>query len=120
MATSSSITPPRRRRSAARVLAPPPDLNDPIAPMLATASAGLPSDPANFAFEYKWDGVRAICHWDGSRLLLRSRNRLEITGRYPELAPLGAALGRSPTVLDGEIVALDESLGGIPSFALLQ
>ena len=30
-----------------------------IAPMLATAAAGLPSDAAEFVAEVKWDGLRA-------------------------------------------------------------
>jgi len=88
-----------------------------IAPMLALLS-DLPADPDNYSFEYKWDGVRAIAFWDGSRLRLQSRNLLDITSNYPELAALGRALGRRRAILDGEIVALDEN--GLPSFALLQ
>jgi bifunctional non-homologous end joining protein LigD len=53
---------------------------------------------------------------DGS-VDLRSRNGNPIAARYPELAGLGAAVGR-PAVLDGEVVALDA--GGRPSFSALQ
>src|SRR5690348_16279750 len=88
-----------------------------IAPMLALLS-DLPADPDNYSFEYKWDGVRAIAFWDGARLRLQSRNLLDVTSNYPELAALGRALGRRRAILDGEIVALDEN--GLPSFALLQ
>ena len=78
----------------------------------------LPPDPQRYSFEYKWDGVRALCFWDGHRLRLLSRNQLDITHRYPELLALGKALGSQAAVLDGEILALDDS--GRPSFARLQ
>ena len=85
--------------------------------MLAVLS-DLPSDQEHFAFEYKWDGVRAITYWDGRTLRIESRNQLDITHRYPELADLGPALGKRPAVVDGEILALDAS--GRPSFSMLQ
>jgi len=88
-----------------------------IAPMLATLSA-LPADERNWAFEYKWDGIRALLFWDGARMRLESRNLLDITARYPEFRDLGQRLGKSAVVLDGEIVALDKR--GRPSFPLLQ
>ena len=84
--------------------------------MLATLS-DLPRDQQNYAFEYKWDGVRAITYWDGHSLRIESRNRLDISRRYPELADLGRALG-DPTIVDGEILALDAD--GKPSFPRLQ
>lgn len=85
--------------------------------MLAVAG-DLPGNQDRWAFEYKWDGVRAICFWDGSQLRLHSRNQLDITRRYPELLALGQMLGERATVLDGEIVALDAA--GRPSFERLQ
>jgi bifunctional non-homologous end joining protein LigD len=88
-----------------------------IAPMLATLGE-LPSRPEQYAFEYKWDGIRAVCHHDGRRLRLSSRNLRDITGNYPELERLSEALGKTRCVLDGEIVALDDA--DHPSFARLQ
>lgn len=85
--------------------------------MLATLST-MPVDEQAYAFEYKWDGVRAICYYDGAELRLESRNLLPITHRYPELWGLGRALKRRRVVLDGEVVALDRH--GRPSFSLLQ
>lgn len=85
--------------------------------MLAVLS-NLPPDQEKFAFEYKWDGVRAISYWDGRALRIESRNQLDITRRYPELTDLGPALGKRPTIVDGEILALDAS--GRPSFPMLQ
>jgi bifunctional non-homologous end joining protein LigD len=86
--------------------------------MLATLSATLPLNLNDYGFEYKWDGVRALCYWDGRTLRLESRNQLDITRRYPELHVLADALGSRPAILDGEIVALDEH--DRPSFPLLQ
>ena len=86
-----------------------------IEPMLALLS-DLPTDPARYGFEYKWDGIRALFFWDGNRLRIESRNLIDITAHYPEFADLGRALGSRSMVLDGEIVALED---GRPSFPLL-
>ena len=75
-------------------------------PMLATLGEGAFSDP-NWLFEIKWDGVRALAWIAGGKLTLRSRNNLDITNRYPELASLPDAIAAPNAVLDGEIVALD-------------
>jgi bifunctional non-homologous end joining protein LigD len=86
-------------------------------PMFAVLS-GLPADESRYAFEFKWDGMRALSIWDGHNLRIISRNGLDNTHVYPELAALGEALGDRPAVLDGEICVLDEN--DRPSFALLQ
>ena len=89
-----------------------------ILPMLAVLAPRIPSNAHQYGFEYKWDGVRAICYYDGKNLQLRSRNDLDITNRYPELHSLGHALGKTSAILDGEIIALDEK--DRPSFTRLQ
>ena len=88
-----------------------------IKPMLAKLS-GLPTDDAAYAFEIKWDGERAIAYSQGGRIRLESRNLLDITKQYPELAKLGETLGAHEAVLDGEIIAFNEE--GVPSFERLQ
>jgi bifunctional non-homologous end joining protein LigD len=88
-----------------------------IEPMLATLS-DLPPDPEHYSFEFKWDGVRALTFWDGHRLVMRSRNMLEITDSYPELHKIVDVFDGSSAILDGEIVAMDEN--DRPSFPLLQ
>ncbi len=92
---------------------PPNDLR----PMLATPAAEAPRGEG-WSFELKWDGIRAIGYVDGGRIRLLSRNGNDVTRRYPELRRLGETLGAREVVLDGEIVAFDES--GRPSFELLQ
>ena len=89
-----------------------------VAPMLATTGA-LPTADSEWAFEPKWDGIRAITRLDGNGGLdARSRNGQDLTPMFPELAALRESCAGSPTTLDGELVALDEA--GIPRFGLLQ
>ncbi len=99
---------------------PIPDPAD-LAPMLAVAGT-LPraSDDAEAAwrYEFKWDGVRALAFCDGGRARFISRNGRDVTASYPELRALGAALGTTQAVLDGEIVTLDDA--GRPDFGALQ
>ena len=92
-------------------------LPDLVRPMLAVPGE-LPVDDAGWAYEMKWDGVRAIAYVDGGRVRLMSRNDLDITRSYPEIAGLGEQLGSVPAVLDGELVAFDP--GGAPDFGRLQ
>jgi bifunctional non-homologous end joining protein LigD len=88
-----------------------------VAPMLATLGR-LPADQERHTYEFKWDGIRAVVHWDGSSLRLETRNLRDVTVAYPELQALGPLLGARPVVLDGEVVALDAT--GVPSFQRLQ
>ena len=90
----------------------------PIVPMLAKLVPTLPRDDARWGFELKWDGIRAVARIEQGALSLMSRNRLDMTGRYPELRAMAAALGTHSAVLDGEIVGFDAS--GRPSFEALQ
>jgi len=88
-----------------------------LRPMLAVPGRPDEIGPGH-RYEFKWDGVRALVEVTGDgRLRLRSRNGIDITSRYPELAPLAEAIGR-PAILDGEIVAFDDQ--GRPSFSALQ
>jgi bifunctional non-homologous end joining protein LigD len=87
-----------------------------VRPMLATLGE-LP-EPPGWAYEFKWDGVRAIAYVDAGRVHLASRNDRDITAGYPELTALGKRFPRRRAILDGEIVALDAA--GRPSFSLLQ
>ena len=91
-------------------------LPESMTPMLATPGP-LPKDDVHWAYEFKWDGVRALAIVDGGRVQLIARSGHDITTAYPELRALGEQLGSTQVLLDGEIVAMRE---GRPSFAALQ
>src|SRR6185437_6569668 len=88
-----------------------------IHPMLATL-VDKPFDNSQWLFEIKWDGYRSVAFLDGGKARLVSRNQNEMTSQYPELRDLPADVRARSAILDGEIVALDES--GRPSFSLMQ
>ncbi len=90
-----------------------------LRPMLATPATEIPRDEANWSFEVKWDGIRALASISGGRIRLEARSGNDVSHRYPELRELGRALGVTEVVLDGEIVALDPKTGR-PSFERLQ
>lgn len=91
-----------------------------VVPMMARSGA-LPADESGWAFEVKWDGVRAVCFSEPGRLRLVTRNGNEVTARYPELARLNRALSMHRAILDGEVVAFEPgSTPPKPSFAALQ
>lgn len=85
--------------------------------MLAGGS-GVPRDPAGYQLEPKFDGQRLILAVDSGAVRLTNRAGRDATSVYPELSPIGAALGGRPVVLDGEVVALDGA--GSHSFQRLQ
>ncbi len=87
--------------------------------MLATPSVALPGDDAHWAYEMKWDGMRALVgveRGDGVGDLAGRQRRHRPAS--PSSPASGAALGDVDVLLDGEVVALDDA--GIPSFERLQ
>jgi bifunctional non-homologous end joining protein LigD len=89
-----------------------------IEPMLAKLVLKPPTPDAAWGFEFKWDGIRAQAYVEGGTVRLFSRRGEIITFRYPEIHPMGRALGSAEVILDGEIVALDAK--GRPSFEEIQ
>jgi len=87
-----------------------------VEPMLLLRTEKLPEGP-DWQYELKLDGYRALAIKSSGKVHLRSRNDNDFSGRYSEITE---ALAPMPdeTVLDGEVVALDES--GKPSFSVLQ
>ncbi|MEO7015151.1 MAG: ATP-dependent DNA ligase [Leifsonia sp.] len=92
---------------------------DPVSPMLATlGSTADVTDEEDWAFEMKWDGIRAVAELRDGALRLSTRNGNDVTGTYPDLAGLTDLIVGRDAVLDGEIVTLDQS--GRPDFGILQ
>jgi bifunctional non-homologous end joining protein LigD len=85
--------------------------------MLLLRQDMLPDDVTRWLYELKLDGYRAVAFKAGGKVHLRSRNDKDFSRAYPAVF---RALARLPneTVIDGEIVALDD--GGRPAFNLLQ
>jgi bifunctional non-homologous end joining protein LigD len=78
-----------------------------------------PFDSPDWIFEVKLDGYRGITVFDPSgRPHLWSRNGLPLEQKFPAVAKALSKLKLRSTILDGEIVAVDEN--GIPRFQLLQ
>jgi DNA ligase D-like protein (predicted ligase) len=88
-----------------------------IEPMLLLRTDKLPDDVTRWQYELKFDGYRAIAFKTGGKLHLRSRHDNDFSRRY---AVILKGLTRLPdeTVIDGELVALDDD--GRPSFNALQ
>jgi bifunctional non-homologous end joining protein LigD len=88
-----------------------------VEPMLLLRTEQLPDDAQHWEYQLKFDGYRAIAFKTGGILHLRSRNDNDFLRRYPAIVR-GLAKLPNETVIDGELVALDED--GRPSFNALQ
>jgi bifunctional non-homologous end joining protein LigD len=88
-----------------------------VLPMLAHAAA-YPADEERWAFEIKWDGIRALVHSHDGRVKVHTRTLQDVTSQYPELRCVGESLAGRQAILDGEVVAFDDA--GRPSFQRLQ
>ena len=80
-------------------------------PMLATRGAHVPTGD-EWQHEVKWDGMRVLVDVRGGAARLFSRNEIDATVSFPELAGMPVEDG----LLDGEVVAFAD---GTPSFAAL-
>ena len=65
----------------------------------------------------KFDGFRIQLHKSGNDVRLFSRNGKDFTDRFPSVTAAVAALPAAGAIIDGEIVAYDET--GKPDFYTL-
>ncbi|EQD86261.1 bifunctional non-homologous end joining protein LigD [Saccharopolyspora erythraea NRRL 2338] len=84
--------------------------------MLPTAD--VPPQGQGWAFEFKWDGMRAFILASGEGVRVISRAGNDTTSAFPELGVLAETVGGRRVVLDGEVVACD--VRGRPDFGRLQ
>ena len=85
--------------------------------MTARVVQTLP-EGADWIYEVKLDGYRALLLKDGDRVQVRSRNDKDLTASYPSVHAAALRLQARTAVVDGEVVAVDER--GHPSFQALQ
>ena len=84
-----------------------------VQPMAALLVAALPAGD-DWLYEAKFDGYRALALKDAAVLKLLSRKGNDLTADYPAVRQALTAVKARSAVIDGEIVAFDES--GRPSF----
>jgi bifunctional non-homologous end joining protein LigD len=105
------------RRTKSKALAP---ADFPLA--LATL-VEKPPEGKEWLFEIKFDGYRLLVFVEraadrGARVRLITRNQLDWTARYSQIATAAKSLAAESAVLDGELVALDAQ--GVSRFQFLQ
>ena len=75
-----------------------------------------PFDSKDYLYEIKFDGIRAIIFASPKKVLIKTRNNVDVTDIYPELQSIKDIVTHN-TIFDGEIVAFQNNL---PSFSKLQ
>ena len=83
--------------------------------MLATL-VDAPFHEPGWIYEEKYDGIRILARKDGARVQLVTRNLIDRTTDFPDIAAAIARLPSPTLALDGEIVVFDD--GGVSRFQL--
>jgi bifunctional non-homologous end joining protein LigD len=78
-----------------------------LAPQLA-ALAAHPPVGEEWLHEIKFDGYRILAFIKSGEVTLRTRNGLDYTAKFPQLAKVLAELKLDSAILDGEVVVLDK------------
>jgi DNA ligase-1 len=92
------------------------EIGRPVQAMLAQAGTvtGALDDWEEAAVEVKYDGARVQVHYDGEQVRLFSRNMEDVTDPLPEVVEFVEEHLDEPAILDGEVVAVDESGDPLP------
>ena len=88
-------------------------LRGPVQPMLAQSSSTAPNS-ADYLYEVKWDGIRALVSLDEGEVSIRGRNGIDLTKQFPELRVADESFRATSALFDGEIVCLESD--GRPNF----
>lgn len=83
-------------------------------PMQATLARPDATDDGGFLYEVKYDGFRGLAAISNGRLAFATRNAIDLSARFPEIARALSRLHVAEAVVDGEVVSLDEA--GISRF----
>jgi DNA ligase 1 len=103
-------------------------LHIPLRPMLGSITRDLSEmltklQGRDFSCEYKYDGQRAQVHCDeNGKVSIFSRHLEVMTDKYPDLVALVPEIrgdGVSSFILEGEVVAVDQSSGDLKTFQTL-
>jgi bifunctional non-homologous end joining protein LigD len=86
-------------------------------PMLATL-VREPFHKPGWVYEEKYDGYRILAYKEGPRVRLYSRNAIDRTDRFYDVATAMSTLRPSTLLLDGEVSVFDRE--GVSRFQLLQ
>jgi DNA ligase-1 len=84
----------------------------PVQPMLAQTASSVAEAAERLgpcAVEEKLDGIRVQVHRDGDTVRVHTRTLDDITDRLPELTAAALELKGERFILDGEVIALDDS-----------
>ena len=105
------------RPIAPRSHAAPSALSDWIRPQLTQLVQAAP-DGDQWLHEIKYDGFRMHARLDRGEVRLLTRNGLDWTAKYPQIAAAVAALPARQAYLDGELCGVRPD--GITSFSMIQ
>ncbi len=88
-------------------------VGQPVRPMLAGSAsdvaAALAKIGGSVVLDVKLDGIRIQAHKEGGSVRLFTRSLEDITGRLPEIAGIVAQLPGDRLILDGEVLAIDDT-----------
>jgi bifunctional non-homologous end joining protein LigD len=84
-----------------------------VEPMLSENREAVPKS-GDYIFEIKWDGIRALISYEEGKVTIHTRNKNDVTAKFPELLEGEKAFRATNALFDAEIVSLDAA--GKPLF----